>query len=61
MYSQFILFIYLYFLRSMVQFPWSARVLGQDTEPQIAPDVLVGTLLGSLQHQSVRLHDIQEN
>ena len=32
--------------RSLVWFPWSAcwSVLGQDTEPQTAPDVLVGTL-----------------
>ena len=35
--------------RSLVQFPWSAcwSVLGHDTEPQTAPDVLVGTLHGS--------------
>ena len=33
----------------MVWFPWSAcqSVSGQDTEPQTAPDVLVGTLHGS--------------
>ena len=34
---------------SLVRFPWSAyqSVIGQDTEPQTAPDVLVGTLNGS--------------
>ena len=34
---------------SIVQFPWSVRqiVFGQDTEPQTAPEVLVGTLHGS--------------
>ena len=33
---------------SLVRFPWSAcrSVLGQDTEPQTAPDVLVGTKTG---------------
>ena len=35
--------------RLLVRFPWSAcwSVFGQDTEPQTAPDVLVGTLHGS--------------
>ena len=39
--------------RLLVCFPWSAcwSVLGQDTEPQAAPDVLVGTLHGSYRHQ----------
>ena len=42
---------------SMVRFPCSAcqRVLGQDTEPQTAPDVLVGTLHGSHQHQCMNV------
>ena len=39
--------------RSLVQFPWSARrsVLGQGTEAQTAPDVLVSTLHGGHHHQ----------
>ena len=37
----------------MVQFLWSVcqSVLGEDTEPQTAPDVLVSTLHGSHHHQ----------
>ena len=36
--------------KSLVQFPRSAcrSALGQDTEPQTAPEVLVGTLHGSI-------------
>ena len=42
--------------RSLVWFPCSAcwSVLGQDTEPQTAPDVLVGTLHGS--HHQPRMY-----
>ena len=37
--------------------PWSAcrSVLGQDTAPQTAPDVVVGTLHGSHHHQCVNV------
>ena len=41
----------------LIRFPWSAcwSVLGQDTEPQTAPDVLVGTLHGSHRHQCMNV------
>ena len=41
--------------RPLLRFPWSAcgSVLGQDTEPQTALDVLVGTLLASHCHQCI--------
>ena len=44
--------------RSLVRFPWSTcrSVLGQDTEPQTAPEVLVGTLRGSHHHQCMNVY-----
>ena len=43
--------------RSLVWFPWSAcpSVLGQDTEPETAPDVLVGSSHGSHRHQCMNI------
>ena len=43
--------------RSLVQFSCSAcrSVLGQETEPQTAPDALVGTMHGSHCHQSMTI------
>ena len=42
--------------RTLVRFPESScqSVLGQDTEPRTAPDLLVGTLHGSHRHQCVK-------
>ena len=42
---------------SLARFPWSAcrKVLGQDTEPHTAPDVLVCSLHGSYHHQCMNV------